>query len=181
MAPPRRRRAGYRESKVAAARSGVFHPSRPERYRGRTPPVWKSTWELRVMRELDSNPGVIEWAYEPFVIPYRDPLTGRVRRYVPDFWFRARTRKGHIENWVVEVKPVAETGLVETADPEIRAEIARNHAKWRAVALWCRRRGMKFRVLTERELFGALTSSRTSARSSPSRSPARRKRRKRSS
>lgn len=45
---------------------------------------YKSSWELFVMFYLDEHPHVLNWKYEPFVIPYIDEL-GYNRNYFPDF------------------------------------------------------------------------------------------------
>jgi hypothetical protein len=41
-------------------------------------------------------------------------------------------------------------GRMNTRD---RAVVALNHAKWAAATLWCKRNGLKFRVVTEDSLF----------------------------
>lgn len=37
------------------------------------------------MVALDHNPAVLEWAVEPFPIPYTCPVDGKVKNYWPDF------------------------------------------------------------------------------------------------
>lgn len=81
--------------------------------------AYKSTWELFVMFFLDEHPHVIEWKYEPFVIPYRDEL-GYSRNYFPDFYVYFDL--GIKEIW--EVKPHKQTLL------------PRFKAKMEALNLW---------------------------------------------
>ena len=53
------------------AYKGKFHPKNPGKYRGNTSNIiYRSMWELRFMRYLDSHPHVIEWASEEIIIPY---------------------------------------------------------------------------------------------------------------
>lgn len=138
------------------ARSGTYRPANPRKYAGRMPIVWRSTWELRVMQFFDRHPGVLKWASEPVAIPYTDPVTRRGAFYWPDFIVEYVDSAGRRHREIIEVKPAREAGLTEARDPETRAEIARNHAKWRAAAEWARRHRMGFRVLTEREIFGQM-------------------------
>lgn len=136
------------------SRKGFFEPSHPEKYAGKRPIVWRSTWELRVMQLLDRHPAVVRWASEPFPIPYTDPVTRRGRLYWPDFLVEYVDAQGRRRREIVEIKPAEDVGLTEARDPVARAEIARNHAKWKAAAAWAKRHGMGFRVLTEIEIFG---------------------------
>ena len=50
---------------------GKFHPINREKYRGDVTTItYRSLWERKVMKTLDENPDVIEWASEEIVIPY---------------------------------------------------------------------------------------------------------------
>jgi hypothetical protein len=54
---------------------------------------------------------------------------------------------------VVELKPSTQTNLTEARSIRDRASVALNHAKWQAANHWCQKNGMKFRVITEMDLF----------------------------
>ena len=134
---------------------GRFKPKNPEKYRGDvTQIVFRSSWEIKVMRRLDEDPNVVEWSSECVVIPYKDKSTGRMRRYFPDFYVRRRDEKCLI----VEVKPAKESvppvreGKSEQRFLKECLTYAKNQSKWEAAREWCGRRGWEFLVITEREL-----------------------------
>ena len=106
----------------------------------------------------DKNENVLEWGSEEIIIPYISPVDGRVHRYFPDFYVRARTRGGRIAKLIIEVKPSK-----QTAPPKKQKRITKkyltevktyavNDAKWRAAREYCADRRMEFVILTEHEL-----------------------------
>jgi hypothetical protein len=46
--------------------------------------IYRSSWELIVMKYLDIHPAITYWAHEPFYIEYITPDNKR-RNYIPDF------------------------------------------------------------------------------------------------
>lgn len=133
---------------------GIFQVKNPQKYVGNKPPVYRSGWEWAVMTFFDNNDKIIQWASEPIRIPYRNPLTGKPTTYVPDFFVLYQDGKGGKIAECVEVKPKKET-LIESkrASVRTRAVVAINHAKWQAANAWCRQNGLKFRVITEQDIF----------------------------
>lgn len=73
--PPRRRR---RKSRY---KTGIhISPKCP------TPVKYRSGWEFVICLQLDSDPRVVGYTYEPFSIPYMSNVkSGKVRNYFPDF------------------------------------------------------------------------------------------------
>ena len=53
----------------------------------------------------DSHDHIIEWGSEEFSIPYRDPVSGRRRRYFPDFYIKYVDGSKNTRRMVIEVKP----------------------------------------------------------------------------
>jgi len=50
---------------------GTFKPKNPSKYNGDANNIiYRSLWELRVMKYLDDHPKVIWWASEELIIPY---------------------------------------------------------------------------------------------------------------
>ncbi|BCU97182.1 MAG: hypothetical protein CM15mV15_1410 [uncultured marine virus] len=75
--------------------SGKFKPSYPGKYKGDpTNIIYRSLWERKFMVWCDRNINVEEWGSEEIIIPYISPVDGRVHRYFPDFYVRARTKTG---------------------------------------------------------------------------------------
>jgi hypothetical protein len=54
---------------------------------------------------------------------------------------------------VIEIKPSTETLVEKARSVRDRAYVALNHAKWAAATAWCKNQGMRFRVVTENEIF----------------------------
>lgn len=133
---------------------GVYKVKHPEKYTGIKMPLCRSSWETTFCSMCDSNPNILEWASEPIKIPYRDPLTNKQTVYVPDFLIKYvdASKKEHIE--LIEIKP-AKQALRERVgkDAYNQAQYVKNMAKWKAAAIWCEQRNIKFRVITEDDIF----------------------------
>lgn len=132
---------------------GKFQVKNPEKYIGKGTPTYRSGWEFVFMQFCDNNPAILQWASESINIPYRNPFTGKQTIYVPDFLiiYTDKTGKKHAE--LIEVKPSTETTLENAKSVRDRAYVALNMAKWQAAEAWCRHNGMKFRVVTENQIF----------------------------
>ena len=133
---------------------GKFTPKNPEKYIGQRDPTYRSSWELSFMLFCDNNPAIENWASESIKIPYKDPLTGRNTIYVPDFLivYVDRNQKKHAE--VIEIKPRNQTVLEAVGkNPSRQAEYVKNMAKWQAAQAYCKRFGLKFRVINEQDIF----------------------------
>lgn len=137
---------------------GRFRPKNPQKYKGDAENViYRSNWELRVMKYLDDNPAVIWWASEEIAIPYVSPIDNKVHRYFPDFIVRIKRRDGSEKTSMLEVKPYK-----QTQQPTRRrktqvfitemATYAVNQAKWKAADLFCLEHGWQFQLITEKEL-----------------------------
>lgn len=134
---------------------GVYEVRNPQKYVGVGKPRYRSGWELTFMMFCDNNKNVLQWASESIRIPYRNPLTGKQTIYVPDFLVVYQDKTGRQVAEMVEIKPKKEAMLEGSARPSqrTRATIAVNHAKWQAAQAFCKRSGIKFRVITEDDLF----------------------------
>jgi hypothetical protein len=137
---------------------GWFTPKNPNKYKGNPERiVYRSSWELRVMKNLDENPSVIWWASEELFVKYVSPVDKRVHRYFPDFIVRVKKKDGKEATMMLEIKPEKQTRpptqsrktrkmLVEAATYAI------NQEKWKAAELFCLEHGWQFKILTEKEL-----------------------------
>ena len=136
---------------------GQFLPKNPQKYGGRNLAniIYRSGWEKNLMMTLDAHPSVLFWMSESISIPYKNPFTGRWTMYIPDFFVRYETRNREVINEILEVKPSEEV-------PGFKGKVSKlkegrqivNAAKWQAALDFCRARGWKFRVCTEKEMFG---------------------------
>lgn len=133
---------------------GVYTVKNPQKYVGKHPPRYRSGWELTFMTFCDNNKNIIYWASEAMSIPYRNPLTGKMTRYIPDFFVMYENKYGRKLAEVVEIKPKKQS-LIESkvASAKDRVIVAINHAKWAAATAYCKQQGYTFRVLTEEDIF----------------------------
>jgi hypothetical protein len=137
---------------------GLFKPKNPQKYKGDpNNVVYRSSWELRLMKYLDEHPATIWWASEELPIPYVSPLDNKVHRYFPDFIVRMKRKAGQETTMVLEVKPDAQTKMPTQKRKTKRyltevATFAVNQEKWKAADLFCKEHGWIFKIITEKDL-----------------------------
>jgi hypothetical protein len=132
---------------------GPYTVKNTAKYVGKGVPRYRSGWELAFMRFLDNNDHVMQWASESIQIPYRNPITGKQSIYVPDFLITYRTRQNTLIAEVVEIKPKKQSVIESKMSNRDRMVVAINYAKWDSATKWCNRNGLKFRVITEFDMF----------------------------
>ena len=133
--------------------NGKYTVKNREKYVGRKEPTYRSSWEFTFMLFCDNNPNIIQWASEPFMVPYRNPFTGKNTIYVPDFMMVYVDSKGQKHAEVIEVKPTKETTMETAKSTRDKAAVALNMAKWAAANEFCKNYGMRFRVVTEKDIY----------------------------
>lgn len=139
---------------------GEYKPKNPNKYKGKYPIIFRSGWELKIMMWLDENPHVIFWSSENVVIPYYHPFKKRIARYFPDFMASIKDKDGKITKYLIEVKPYKET-ILPVSKPNskkktrIYGEMTYiiNTEKWKAAEAYCNKNGLKWQLLTEKEIF----------------------------
>ena len=112
----------------------------------------RSSWELAFATFLDTNEHILEWASEPFRIPYKNVM-GKNTTYVPDFIIRYRTKDDVIKTELIEIKPHNQSVIKEGQNSNQRMVVANNMLKWVAARAFCKAQGIKFVVLTEHDIF----------------------------
>jgi len=139
-------------------RQGYYIPIHPEKCINvmdiNTPIVYRSGWEAEFMKWCDTNLAVISWGSECLKICYPNPLTGKMSFYFPDFYIIYIDTQGKLHKELLEVKPMNQAKLKETSNAKDRLEYVKNLKKWEAAIHFCEKRDIKFRVLTQYELFG---------------------------
>jgi hypothetical protein len=138
---------------------GRFVPKNLSKYIGNpTNIVYRSSWELKLMEFLDSQPNVLKWCSEEVVIPYYNPVDGKMHRYFMDFFVLYKNAMGQEVRKLIEVKPYAQTippkKPLKMTKSYKRAVIAyaTNQAKWKAARLFCEQKDMIFDIFTEYHL-----------------------------
>ena len=140
------------------AYKGKYQPSNPKKYKGDPNGIiYRSSWELRVMKYLDDNPAVVWWASEELPIRYISPIDNKVHRYFPDFIVRTKRKDGQETTMVLEVKPYRQTQMPVQKRRTQKfinemATYAVNQEKWKAADLFCKEHGWQFKLITEKEL-----------------------------
>lgn len=119
---------------------------------------YKSSLELKAFRYCDMNKYVVRYGIEPFAVKYLKPTTGKIHRYFVDLFIEFENS----QKFLVEIKSFAET--IEPKKPQRKTEksllnyqralqtFAINTAKWKAAEAFALEKGLKFIILTEREL-----------------------------
>ena len=137
---------------------GKFIPKNPQKYKGdATKIIYRSSWEVKVMKYLDDHPNVIWWGSEELVIPYWSPVDNKKHRYFPDFIAKIKQKNGVVKTFVIEVKPEAQTNPPTQKRKTQRyiqeaATYVINQSKWKAATEFCKDNGWEFQVLTEKHL-----------------------------
>jgi hypothetical protein len=141
------------------AYKGRFRPKYPEKYKGNpTNIIYRSLWEVKLMRYLDQHPNVVRWSSEEIIIPYRSPIDNKIHRYFPDFYVQIKGADGTINTMLIEVKPAAQSKPPEKQDKVTRKYLKEvitwgvNQAKWKAAQEFCADRKWQFKIMTEKEL-----------------------------
>lgn len=119
--------------------------------------LYKSSLELKAIRYADFNKHITKWGLEPFGIPYVKPTDGKVHRYFIDLFIILKDIK-----ILIEIKPKSQT--IKPKLPSIKTpKSIRNYqyalqtyyinlAKWQSAREFCKKRNMKFIILTEEDL-----------------------------
>jgi hypothetical protein len=143
---------------MAKYKQGLFVPKNPAKYKGDVNNIhYRSSWELAMHDFLDNNIQVIAWNSECIPIPYIKPTDGRVHRYYPDYYVEYYDADNKLSKEIIEVKPDKQTKKSRARTTKSRLyenlTYAINVAKWDACMQFCKRQGLTFRILTEKELF----------------------------
>lgn len=138
---------------MAKYAQGKYTIKNPEKYMGRGTPTYRSSWEFAFMQFCDNNPAVTNWTSEGLKIPYFNPVSGKNTIYVPDFLivYVDANKRQHTE--LIEIKPSTETTMESARSYRDKLMVAINMAKWAAADAWARANNMRFRVVTEYDIF----------------------------
>jgi len=137
---------------------GKYRLKNPEKYKGDPNNIiYRSSWELKVLKWLDAHPQVVWFASEELVIKYKNPIDEKIHRYFPDFVVKMKLNTGKVMTYVIEVKPHH-----QTQQPERKRKTKKfineqvtyiiNQSKWKAADEFCQEHGWQFKILTEKEL-----------------------------
>jgi hypothetical protein len=142
---------------------GLYTPINVYKYLGDPRKIrFLSSWELKFMDFCDKNPNILKWGSEEFKIPYIHPIKrnadGSPKRcnYFPDFIIKYKNTRGEIITEVIEIKPSSQDpNRISKKKPTTydAVQMIINKAKWTAAMSFCESHGIKFRILTEKNMF----------------------------
>jgi hypothetical protein len=134
-------------------RQGVYTVKNRQKYIGKKPPIFRSSWEMSFMQYLDEHEKVKGWCCECVVVPYT--FNGKPKRYFPDFlvvWEDNKTQ-------VIEIKPHRETKPPRQTKNKSRKTLLyeqftylKNQLKWKAANEFCLKKDWEFKILTEKDI-----------------------------
>jgi hypothetical protein len=142
---------------------GKYTLKHPEKYVGdKNSVIYRSSWELKILNYLDSNPSILKFGSEELIIPYINKVDNRAHRYFPDFVIQYKTRNNEIKNAIIEIKPKAQTKppqLPKSGKQNKRylnemVTYITNESKWLAARDWAAKNNWGFFIMTEDEIFG---------------------------
>lgn len=144
-------------------KQGYYTPNHPEKYIGDIRKIrYMSSWELQFNQFLDNNPNILRWASEEIAIPYRKPTSKRknkVHMYYPDYFIEYKNKQGNLIKELIEIKPENQVNAPVIRGKSKKTQLyeqvtwAVNKAKWAAAQTFCDKYQIKFRILTEKQLF----------------------------
>ena len=133
--------------------TGKYEVVNTDKFVGGKSPTYRSSWELAFMRMCDSHPNIKKWASENVKIPYRHPVTGKYTNYVPDFMLQYIDKNDNPHVELIEIKPRNQTTMESARSQGQKLQTVINSAKWVAAQEWCKRKGIRFKVINEDQIF----------------------------
>ena len=140
---------------MAKSYRGLFRPNNPKKYVGNTKQiVYRSLLERRFMRYCDLNEDILYWASEELPVRYYNPLDKKYHRYFPDFVVKTVNN----DKYMIEIKPSRQAVKPKPPKKKTKSymresfEYIKNQAKWQAAKSYCDDKGMKFKLITEKDL-----------------------------
>jgi hypothetical protein len=114
---------------------GIYECCNPKKYRGSSKPRYRSGWELVFMRMCDNHPNILYW------------------NSVPDFFIVYQDKNGKQHAELIEIKPYNQTSIENAKSKKDKFASVVNLAKWQAAQAWSKQNGVRFRVITEKDIF----------------------------
>lgn len=143
-------------------KQGKYDVKNMDKYKGKLPIYYRSSWEHRVFYFLDFNPSIISWASESVIIPYKCQVDNEMHRYYVDVNFIVNDKDGIQKRYLIEIKPFDQTLPPQTPIKKTPKAMQRynqavltyqkNQDKWMAATAWANKNGYIFDVWTEKTL-----------------------------
>ena len=134
---------------------GYFPINECKKYVGKGPIIYRSSWERKFCMYCESHPSVIAWSSEPVALEYINSLDGKTHKYFPDYYMKLDSG----EQFLIEVKPSSQ--LQKPTPPKRKTTksvknykyayemYVTNMCKVQYAENYCKKRGWKFKIVTE--------------------------------
>lgn len=109
--------------------------------------IYRSSYEKKFIIWLENSKIIKYWGSECFNIPYM-MMDGKIHNYYPDYFVELENG----ECWVVEIKPYNQTQKPINENCWGYKEYIKNMCKWKATQEFCKSKGYKFKIFTERTI-----------------------------
>ena len=127
-------------------------------------PIYRSSWEKRVMYFCDVNPNIVRWGSELVMIPYYFSIDNSYHRYYTDIYAEIIDKDTkNVKKYVFEIKPKKQTTKPKKPKRKTAKSwrnyqnslllFEKNCAKWNAAQEFCNKKGLIFKKLTEEDIF----------------------------
>ncbi len=141
---------------------GYYKPINPDKYIGDVNKIrYMSSWELDFNKHLDTHDSILAWASEEIKIPYIKPTDNQLHHYYPDYYVKYIDKHGVIKEEIIEIKPAKQLKAPSKKGRKKRSTLAVeqvtyaiNISKWQYANAWCKKHNIKFKLLTEEQLYG---------------------------
>jgi hypothetical protein len=139
-------------------RQGIYTPKNPKKYMGKTA-IYRSGLECKFFMFCDNNPNVVKWGSENVIVPYVSKIDGKWHKYYVDNYVEI-LEGNTVVKYLIEIKPHKQTKKPEVKKGKKKSSllyeqtqwIINAEGKWPAAEKYCKDRGWKFLILTEKHL-----------------------------
>lgn len=138
---------------------GKYSVRNPSKYKGNhLNVIFRSSWENKLCRWLDTNANVIKWSSETVIVPYVSPKDDRIHRYFIDFYAEIYDNKKVLRKFLIEVKPFAQTQEPKPPKKQTRRFLEEcvtykvNQSKWASARAFASVHGFEFIIMDETSL-----------------------------
>lgn len=142
-----------------------FHPLNPSKCRICGKIIARSSWEREFMKLCDLSSSILEWGSEVVAVKYQDKSrpnrdgSPSIHTYYVDFYILVKKSDGTTQKYWIEIKPQKQVEqpkksarkLPKTYLEECKTWI-KNTCKWKAAKQAADARGIKFMILTEKNM-----------------------------
>ena len=110
--------------------------------------IYRSSYEKKFVAWLENNPEVKYWGSECLRIPYFYPKDGKTHSYYPDYVVQMQDNT----LMVIEIKPSSQTTKPVNENTWVGEAYYKNMCKWKATIEFCKNKGYKFKIITEKTI-----------------------------